>query len=335
MTSKKQQFYVGLFMVTGLAIALVALVWLGLNRYFEEGRLYAAYFDQSVQGLTIDSPVKYRGVTVGRVKEIAVAPDARLIMVVMLLDTGIDLEEDIVAQLKVVGITGSMFIELDRATPEDLARSPKLDFPSRYPIIASKPSEISEIFRGIDEIVDTINRLDLAGLAERAKTLLDTANSELAAMRLAATTAKLRDSLDAVNRLLDSEQIQALVSDSRSAIKSLERAVDTAGATFASADDAVQEVKAVLAENRAVLKRAITALDESLTSMRAVLDQAGGLTADARWQLAVTGQQMASSLQTIDRTAAAIEELAESLRAGPSQILFAPPPPPRPLEDAP
>ncbi|HHK60348.1 MAG TPA: MCE family protein, partial [Desulfobacterales bacterium] len=271
MTSKKQQFYVGLFMVTGLAIALVALVWLGLNRYFEEGRLYAAYFDQSVQGLTIDSPVKYRGVTVGRVKEIAVAPDARLIMVVMLLDTGIDLEEDIVAQLKVVGITGSMFIELDRATPEDLARSPKLDFPSRYPIIASKPSEISEIFRGIDEIVDTINRLDLAGLAERAKTLLDTANSELAAMRLAATTAKLRDSLDAVNRLLDSEQIQALVSDSRSAIKSLERAVDTAGATFASADDAVQEVKAVLAENRAALNRAITALDESLTSMRAVL----------------------------------------------------------------
>ncbi len=335
MTSKRQQFYVGLFMVAGMAIALVALVWLGLNRYFEEGRLYAAYFDQSVQGLSIDSPVKYRGVTVGRVKEIAVAPDARLIMVVMLLDTAIDLEEDIVAQLKVVGITGSMFIELDRASPEDLARAPKLDFPSRYPIIASKPSEISEIFRGIDEIVTTINRLDLAGLAERARALLDTANTELAAMDLAATTAKLRDALDATNRLLGSEHLQGLLADGRKAIHSLERAATTAEATLAAAGGAAEEIQAAVAENRAALNRAVTSLDSGLAAMRTVIEQAGGLTADARWQLAATGQQVARSLDAIGRSAAAIEELAESLRASPSQILFAPPPPPRPLEDSP
>ncbi len=334
MTSKKQQFYVGLFMAAGMTIATIALIWLGMNRYFEEGLLYATYFDQSVQGLTIDSPVKYRGVTVGRVKEIAVAPDARLIMVVMLLDTELDLEEDIVAQLKVVGITGAMFIELDRATPEDLRRSPKLGFPSRYPIIASKPSEISEIFRGIDEIVETINRLDLAGLAERAKTLLDTANREIEDLKLQETAAKLRTTLDNANRLLDADHLQHLVTETEKTVIALRRAADAAEATFTTTNTAVADIQEILAENRTALHRAITGLDESLAAARQVLEQAGGLTADARWQLATVSQQMAVSLESINRTAISLERLVNDLAAGPSQILFGAPPPPRPLEES-
>ena len=66
MASQKTKFMVGIFVAGGFGIALVAFIWLGMSRFLETGRYYAVYFNESVQGLTVDSPVKYRGVAVGK-----------------------------------------------------------------------------------------------------------------------------------------------------------------------------------------------------------------------------------------------------------------------------
>jgi len=79
MASLRTKFIVGAFVATGMGIAIAAILWLGASNYLEKGNYYAAYFDESVQGLEKDSPVKYRGVTIGRVYRIGVAPDAALI----------------------------------------------------------------------------------------------------------------------------------------------------------------------------------------------------------------------------------------------------------------
>lgn len=120
MASIKTKLTVGLFIAIGLAITIVAIIWLGMSKYLEKGQYYAAYFDESVQGLDKDSPVKYRGVPVGRVESVSVAPDGTLVQVIMKIETklGPEIEKesigDIVAQLKSIGITGIMFLELDR-----------------------------------------------------------------------------------------------------------------------------------------------------------------------------------------------------------------------------
>ena len=72
MASQKTKFAVGLFLVGGISVALVALIWLGVTRFFEKGHFYVTYFNESVQGLEKDGPVKYRGVTIGRVESISV-----------------------------------------------------------------------------------------------------------------------------------------------------------------------------------------------------------------------------------------------------------------------
>src|SRR3972149_6210708 len=117
MARKTSKFMIGLFVTIGILIGMVAVVWLGASKYFEKGATYVTYFDESVQGLQLDSAVKYRGVEVGRVEKIRVAPDNRLIEIIMKIDLKGELERDDVAQLKAAGITGIVFVELSRKDP--------------------------------------------------------------------------------------------------------------------------------------------------------------------------------------------------------------------------
>jgi len=108
----------------GIIIGAGIIVWIGASKYFQKGATYVTFFDESVQGLQMDSSVKYRGVDVGRVERIRVAPDYKLVEVVMKVELEGDLQQNTVARLKTAGITGIVFIELDRTKPEDPDFSP-------------------------------------------------------------------------------------------------------------------------------------------------------------------------------------------------------------------
>ncbi|MBW1702232.1 MAG: MCE family protein, partial [Deltaproteobacteria bacterium] len=202
MDSQKTKFTVGLFVACGVGIALVAVIWLGMSRIFEKGQFYAAYFNESVQGLDIDSPVKYRGVPVGRVERIEVAPDSKLIQVVLKIETVEKLERDIVAQLKSVGITGSMFVELDRRREDEPDFSPHLSFPTEYPVVGSKPSGISQILKGIDDVLKKIKSVDLEGISDRVKLSLDDINQAIADANVKRVSTGLTNLLERADRVL-------------------------------------------------------------------------------------------------------------------------------------
>ena len=147
MASQKTKFKVGLFMASGISIALISFIWLGMSRFLEKGRNYVTYFNESVQGLQRDSPVKYRGVSIGRVERIEVAPDSKLIQVVLKIDSGHTLEKDTVAQLKAVGITGSMFVELDRKKGRSLTEHLRLHSPLNIRLLPQNHQILVSFFR--------------------------------------------------------------------------------------------------------------------------------------------------------------------------------------------
>ena len=70
-------FLLGLFVTGGFLILAMVLIWVGASNFFEKGKKYVSYFSESVQGLQKDSEVKFRGVKVGRVEDIFIAPDDR------------------------------------------------------------------------------------------------------------------------------------------------------------------------------------------------------------------------------------------------------------------
>ena len=169
MSAKSSKFLIGLFVVSGTLICAAIIIWVGAARILTKGSLYSVYFDESVQGLQADSAIKYRGVEIGKVQKIKVAPDNRLIEVVMKIDIESDLQEKTIATLKTAGITGIVFVELDQLKSGDLANSPKITFKSSYPVIPSRRSEMSRFVADTGVIMQNIKDIDLKGISNQLK----------------------------------------------------------------------------------------------------------------------------------------------------------------------
>jgi len=322
MPSVRTQFTVGLFVTAGILIGIVAFIWLGASRYLERGRLYSAYFDESVQGLNKDSPVKYRGVTVGRVLSIEVAPDSRLIRVLMEIEQAYSLDENTVAQLKAVGITGAMFIELDIASEKDKELSPRLSFPSEYPVVPSKPSEIRMILEGVDDLMKQFRSLDLKGISEKTRALLDSAGKTIAEANIKELSEALRKSIERFNAFVASDAWDKIPASLEKASEEMKNITAKASETVDSAKRTVSRIEMIAADTAPDLKEAM------LNTRRAASD-AAGLFSEARAALKGSGKSVAeitdrlsSVLEGLESTVERLKELVERLSEDPSGILF-------------
>ena len=117
MEPDKHFFIEGLFII-GLSVAAALFaVWL-VGTGHRDDVLYRIHFAESVSGLAIGDPVKFRGVDVGTVKTISLDPaDPRLVQVDVRLRKEAPVKTDTKATLKLKGITGVVFIELDGGSP--------------------------------------------------------------------------------------------------------------------------------------------------------------------------------------------------------------------------
>ena len=304
MVRKVSSRALGIFVTAGALLGVAAVIWVGASKYFEKGARFVTYFDESVQGLQRDSAVKYRGVDVGRVEEIRVAPDNRLIEVVMKIRLRDDVEKDTVASLKVAGITGIVFVELDRRDPDEPDLSPRLAFASEYPIIPSKPSQIRQIFSGIDEILEKIRQVDLEGISKSVTRSAKAAEDLLSGPR----TQKVVANLESISANLDltAARVEKITAEGR-----LEGIAGEARAALA-------EARSLIAETRDEIK-ALRLAETAEKANRAVDHLARTSRTTAR-----DVQVMSDNLRRASET---LERLLERLESNPSDLLFGSSPP--------
>jgi ABC-type transporter Mla subunit MlaD len=70
MSSSVSYFKIGLFTLTGVTLIVVMIVALGVGAALQQPEYLETYFDDSVQGLAVGAPVKFRGRKMGTVAKI-------------------------------------------------------------------------------------------------------------------------------------------------------------------------------------------------------------------------------------------------------------------------
>ncbi len=212
---KTSKVWIGLFVIVGSVIGVGSIVWLGASKIFEGGRPYVAYFDESIQGLHPDSIVKLRGVSVGRVERIGVEPATAMVEVVMKLNVDDRLSEGLCAELKLAGLTGMVYIDLDRKREgETLETTPPVRNPA-YPLIPSRPSKAKQFLDRMESATAHLDRtfrhtdrlLSGGGVDEVLSGTKDTlaeARATLRGVRTELDAMKLKETSGQAQRLLES-----------------------------------------------------------------------------------------------------------------------------------
>lgn len=333
MASQKIKFSVGLFVFLGTSIAVIAFIWLGMSRFLEKGQYYAVYFNESVQGLEGDAPVKYRGVPIGRVDRIKVAPDSKLIQVIVKIDKGQNLESNTVAQLSLVGITGSMFIELDQKEEGEPDKNPVLDFPSEYPIIASKPSDITEILEGIDDFFEQIDAIDLEGISGRLKTALDNLNQMIIDANIKGLSQNLEASIQDIGNIVEKERWDRILSSAEEAVKRFESMATKADGSMDKFDNSLVSIENITTGNEKSIKDAIDDFRTAMEKVNRLMDTGNSMITGADDTIYQLGENLDEIAKNIDRAAENIKRITDIVTDQPSQLLFGEPRAPKKIEE--
>lgn len=158
METKFSYTVIGVFVLL-LGAALVGVIfWLYVGGQYQRAyHDYLAYFDESVSGLNVNAPVKYRGVAVGRVAEIGLAPDGSgRVQLQLSLDGTVPVKEDTFATLRMQGLTGLAQVELSGGSSQAPALTAKGR--QKYPVIPTKPSLIARLDIAVSNVLTNLNK---------------------------------------------------------------------------------------------------------------------------------------------------------------------------------
>jgi phospholipid/cholesterol/gamma-HCH transport system substrate-binding protein len=343
--AKTSNFMLGLFVTIGVLLAAAAILWWGAFKYFQKGSPFVTYFDESVQGLQVDSSVKYRGVDVGRVEQIRVAPDDRLIAVIMKIELQGDVEKNTVAQLKAAGITGIVFVDLDRRHPGEADLSPQLGFTPDYPVIPSRPSQIAQLLTTLDAVVEKVKGVDFQEIFREAeKEMRDlsaqfqqTAKSlevffkgpvtQRILKNVEAATRKADQSMSRIEKILAEGNLERILARTESAAAQMDRTMARVDKTLAEAnvEEAMREARGVLQESR----KTLTALQEEVRGLRLgeTTLPIRELTENLDRRTRTIGKEVQLLGENLRQAAERLEVILEKAERRPSDFIFTTPPP--------
>jgi paraquat-inducible protein B len=202
MSAPTNHWKLGAFVLGSVLVGLGAAAFLTAQALQVATVTYTSFFDEAVTGLEVAAPVSYRGVRIGSVTAIDVAPDRRHVEITYALgvsvlarlglagtsqgrETRITVPPDLRVQIASTGLTGTKYLQIDFFDTAG-APPPVLPFPVPANTIPTTPSTmknledavvravdqlpilakaLSALVARLDAIVDDVQRRDLSGRA--------------------------------------------------------------------------------------------------------------------------------------------------------------------------
>jgi phospholipid/cholesterol/gamma-HCH transport system substrate-binding protein len=287
MDDKVNYTLVGGFVLVLGALLVAGVLWLAAGLGGRQAMdAYQAVIQESVAGLSIDAPVKYLGVDVGKVARIEIDPqNSEQVRLHFLVKRGTPIKRDSVAVLKAQGLTGIAYIELSGGS----AGSPPLlaGADGEIPTIPTKPSlsarlenVLSNVLANVDRVSNNLNAvLGPDNQAALKSTLADIATlAHTLAGQQAAISAGLADAAKAARLTARaSEQFEPTLARIASSAQAVERMAEVAGQAStragAAADAAATSAQQLGSETLPELARLMAELNQLSASLRQLSEQ--------------------------------------------------------------
>jgi len=161
MANKAQKFRLGVFLISGFALIIIAIAVIAGSALSQARDIYYINFrNESVGGLDVGSKVNYQGIGVGRVEKIIISPeDVTSILVTISLTGGTPIKSDAKASLSPVGITGLNAIEIKGGTNESKLLPPESYIEVEKSLFGTITNKAVSITEQLDELIKSLNRL--------------------------------------------------------------------------------------------------------------------------------------------------------------------------------
>jgi phospholipid/cholesterol/gamma-HCH transport system substrate-binding protein len=149
---------VGTFVLVLSAALIGGVLWLSSGKsYSKVYDVYQTYMQESVSGLNLNAPVRYRGVEVGRVQQIVLAPgNVEQVQLTLDIERGTPVKVDTVAVLQTQGLTGLAFVELTGGSRDSPALKAQSD--EKYPVIKAGSSLFTRLDSALTTLLANLNR---------------------------------------------------------------------------------------------------------------------------------------------------------------------------------
>ncbi len=325
---KTNAIRVGAFVVIGVTLSVFALIYFGATDLFERSQAFVTYFDVSVQGLNIDSPVKYRGVTVGRVARMEIAADGELIQVTMELDSDFDVGDSLTVRMNITGITGLRYLELDLSTPAELDLTPSILFEFEHPLIPSVPGGIEELETALKTVYERFLEIDAEGISYEAKEFF---RSGTLAMSHADSVLMQPDFTRWVNDLnLAMADMQEMIAGLRNQqmdvrVDSMMNELQLATVQARQGAEHLNEALGILNQDVQHLQLSKRA-DSLFADIDATFDQTSALMGHSQYSISQVVAQLSYSVTELNSTLDQMNALLISLEEYPGRVLYSTPP---------
>ncbi len=341
MATERHHFKVGIFVVVLTAGLVAFLVWVGSSGFESNETVeIGVYFDESVQGLSEGSEVKYRGFKVGEVTAIAVASDRKHLEVLCVLSQefltkmGESTTEpggarSLVARLASSGLTGLKFVEIDLTGPVPVAPyelPPGIKTPEHVKLVLpSLPSTLESLERGVADALEAIHvhGPHVGGILAELNTFLAKLNES----NVTKSATDTIGNLDTRIRELDTKGL----SDSAKGL------FDEVGVAVNHTNDAIQQLTSEGGDLRRTVRQIETSaatLTETIVSSdlpgtcasvrdgAARVGSAADAVADAANQISGIAGELDLTLRSVRATVDELRGLLILLEQDPSSLLF-------------
>jgi phospholipid/cholesterol/gamma-HCH transport system substrate-binding protein len=285
MSARINDFKIGLFILFGLVIFLGGLFAYGARGYLEPKVGFETYVTGDVEGLSVGSPVKYRGVQIGKVTRISFPwreyPGHHLDMgrglVVVMFEVRTDvsplppgedpetflkqwIDQGLRVRIKGQGITGTSILSIEELDPTLHPAAFNVPWTPRSHYIPAAESQFSQMLTSVERSLRSLEKLNFQTIGRSLEKDLDALGTLLEELKV--TNGKLGGFVDDAQKVVKDLNLQptvheanALVGDLRTLTRKLGPLVDQFDAapiaeTVANARRAAERLNDVLSDLR-------------------------------------------------------------------------------------